>query len=84
MLVTFGLRERQGCLVSELHVGERHLLKLILALAGSARSLILDEPFAGLTRDQTLKLVKILRQKHDCTLIVTARSKTEIELLQPH
>ena len=68
-------------MVSALRVSERHLLKLILALAGSARTLILDEPFTGLTRDQSLKLVKILRQKHDCTLIVTARSKAEIELL---
>jgi ABC-type multidrug transport system ATPase subunit len=44
----------------------------------------LDEPFTGLTQEQTLKLVKIIRQKNDCTLIVTAKSKASIEMLQPH
>ena len=61
MIHTFGLKERLGCLIGELKASERHLVKLILALAGSARTVILDEPFAGLTRDQSLKLVKILR-----------------------
>ena len=61
MIFTFGLELRLGRLISELHANERHLAKLILALAGSKRTVILDEPFAGLTRDQSLKLVKILR-----------------------
>jgi ABC-type multidrug transport system ATPase subunit len=44
----------------------------------------LDEPFTGLSHEQALKLVKIVRQKVDCTLIVTAKSKAAIEMLQPH
>lgn len=54
---------------------------LILALAGSNRTVILDEPFTGLTHDQTIKLVKIVRQKYDCTLIVTAKTKAQLDML---
>jgi len=31
-----------------------------------------------------LKVVKIIRQMHDCTIIVTAKSKQQLELLQPN
>ena len=84
MVLSFGLKARQHVLVKKLNANERHIIQLILALAGSNRTVILDEPFAGLTSEQSLKLVKILRQKHECTLIVSAKSKTEIELLQPN
>ena len=55
-----------------------------MALSGSNKTVILDDPFTGLTHDQTLKLVKIIRQKIDCTLIVTAKSKAQIEMLHAH
>ena len=61
MLVTFGLYERRNTLFKHLNANEKHLTMLILALAGSSRTVILDEPFTGLSHDQTLKLVKIIR-----------------------
>ena len=76
MVASFGLYMRANTLVKNLKANEKHLLMLILALAGSNRTVILDEPFTGLSNDQTLKLVKIIRQKSDCTLIVTAKTKT--------
>ena len=85
MVDTFEIApERQNVPVRDAYETERHLVQLILALAGSRRTLILDEPFIGLSRDQSLKLVRIIRQKHGCTVIVTAKSKSEIELFQPH
>jgi len=61
--------------MKNLNASDRHIAQLILALAGSNRTVILDEPFTGLTNEQSLKLVKIIRQKHECTLIVTAKSR---------
>ena len=84
MIVSFGLSRRTAVLARHLTVSEKHITQIILALAGSNRTVILDEPFTGLTQEQTLKLVKIIRQKNDCTLIVTAKSKASIEMLQPH
>ena len=84
MMSSFGLVNRQSVLIKNLNETERHITQLILALSGCNRTVILDEPFSGLTSEQNLKLVKIIRQKHDCTVIVTAKSKAQIELFQPH
>ena len=51
MVVSFGLYERRDVLLKNLIANEKHLLMLILALAGSSRTCILDEPFTGLTHD---------------------------------
>ena len=83
MIAAFGLFKRAKIFVKNLKASEKHLFMLILALSGSAKTVILDEPFTGLNQDQTIKLVKIIRQKSDCTLIVTAKSKAVLELLQP-
>ena len=83
MVAAFGLYTRTNVLVRDLTISEKHILMLIITLAGSNRTVILDEPLTGLSHDQTLKLVKIIRQKYDCTLIITAKTKAELELLQP-
>lgn len=46
--------------------------------------MVLDDPFNGLPKQTALKLMKIIEQKVDTTLIVSARSMTAIELLQPN
>ena len=51
MLTSFGLHDRQNVLVKDLNETERHITQLILALAGSNRTVILDEPFSGLTSE---------------------------------
>ena len=83
MLVAFNLYSRLDVIVKDLNANEKHLMMLILALAGSHQTLILDEPFTGLTHDQSIKIVKIIRQKNDCTVIITAKSKAHLEYLQP-
>ena len=51
MIIAFGLHSRRYKQVKELSESEKHLTMLILALAGSHQSVILDEPFTGLTHD---------------------------------
>lgn len=75
MVLALGLYNRLSVPVQNLTPSEKHITMLILALAGSARTVILDEPFTGLSHEQSIRLVKIIRQKYDCTLIVTAKSK---------
>lgn len=61
MIVSFNLSDRLGVLMSELNETERHLTQLIVALSSSNRTIILDEPFTGLSTQQILKFVKIIR-----------------------
>ena len=51
MLVTFGLYERRHTILKNLNANEKHLTMLIMALAGSTKTCILDEPFTGLSHD---------------------------------
>lgn len=51
MLVTFGLYDRRHTIFKSLNANEKHLTMLILALAGSSKTCILDEPFTGLSHD---------------------------------
>ena len=61
MVTSFNLLDRLNVPVLKLNETERHIVQLIVALAGSNRTVILDEPFSGLTSEQALKLVKIIR-----------------------
>ena len=51
MITSFGLVNRQNVLIKNLNETERHITQLILALSGSNRTVILDEPFSGLTSE---------------------------------
>lgn len=51
MVVAFGLYPSLHILVRNLNTSHKHLLMLVLALTGSNRTVILDEPFTGLTHD---------------------------------
>lgn len=51
MIAAFGLYKRAKIFVKNLKASEKHLFMLILALSGSAKTVILDEPFTGLTHD---------------------------------
>ena len=51
MVAAFGLWSRRNVIVRDLEPIEKHLLMLIITLAGSNQTVILDEPFTGLTHD---------------------------------
>lgn len=65
-------------------MSERNIAQIIIALSGSNQTIVLDDPFNGLPHVTVLKLMKIIEQKVDTTLIVSARSMTTIEMLQPN
>jgi branched-chain amino acid transport system ATP-binding protein len=60
-LARVGLSERAGTLVANLSHGERRQLEIGIALAGSPRMLLLDEPMAGMGTDESGRLVQMLR-----------------------
>jgi branched-chain amino acid transport system ATP-binding protein len=56
-----GLGEKGGQPAREISHGEQRQLELAIALAASPRLLLLDEPAAGLSPDETQKMVALVR-----------------------
>ncbi|MGK6316720.1 ABC transporter ATP-binding protein [Neorhizobium sp. DT-125] len=61
VLDTFGLLDCKDVVASELGYGQQRRLDLALALVGSPKLLLLDEPAAGLSREESLVLAQTLR-----------------------
>ena len=75
-----GLQVRLDCAVEDLPVGERQRLEILKALYRGARILILDEPTAVLTPQETEQLFVTLRRLRDAgtTLILITHKLKEI------
>jgi branched-chain amino acid transport system ATP-binding protein len=56
-----GLGDKAGLPAREISHGEQRQLELAIALAASPRLLLLDEPAAGLSPDETRKMVALVR-----------------------
>jgi branched-chain amino acid transport system ATP-binding protein len=66
-----GIAHRAGVRAGELSHGERRALELAIALAMRPRLLLLDEPMAGIGREETERLVDLLlRLKGQLTMIL--------------
>jgi simple sugar transport system ATP-binding protein len=78
-----GLRVRLDAVVEDLPVGERQRLEILKALVRGARVLILDEPTAVLTPDETGALFAALRGLRDrgTTLLLITHKLKEIMAL---
>ena len=61
LLEQWGLAEKPQRQVRHLSYGEQRQLELALALAGSPRLLLLDEPTAGLSASETARVVSMVR-----------------------
>ena len=61
MLVFTGLENRRHDAVSTLSFGEGRLLEVARALAGQPRLILLDEPAAGLTQSEMVRLARVIR-----------------------
>jgi branched-chain amino acid transport system ATP-binding protein len=61
LLDRFGLRARSGVPAGLLSYGEKRQLELAIALATKPKLLILDEPLAGTSHDESRSVVEILR-----------------------
>ncbi len=66
-----GLAARADVMVSNLSHGEHRQLELAMALATKPRMLLLDEPMAGLGPEESIRVVKLLRElKSDLTILL--------------
>jgi branched-chain amino acid transport system ATP-binding protein len=73
-----GLFEKAGHLAREISHGEQRQLELALALAANPRVLLLDEPAAGLSPDETRKMVALVRALKARYTIVLIEHKIDI------
>jgi branched-chain amino acid transport system ATP-binding protein len=70
-LARVGLSGRADQPASALSHGEHRLLELAMALAGSPRMLLLDEPMAGLGPEESARMVAMLRAlKSELTILL--------------
>jgi branched-chain amino acid transport system ATP-binding protein len=66
-----GLAERTDARVDKLSHGEQRQLEIAVALAAKPRLLLLDEPMAGLSADESARMVTMLRRlKGDVTMLL--------------
>jgi len=71
LLARVGLSDRADWPASVLSHGEHRQLELAMALAGSPRMLLLDEPMAGLGPEESARMVEMLRAlKKELTILL--------------
>jgi branched-chain amino acid transport system ATP-binding protein len=81
-----GLEAHASVLAAALPYGQKRLLEITRALAAEPKLLLLDEPAAGLNRDETQRLADLLRQiaasrtavlliEHDMGLVMTVADR---------
>ena len=70
-LARVGLADRADRVTSALSHGEHRLIELAMALVGSPRMLLLDEPMAGLGPEESARMVEMLRAlKKELTILL--------------
>jgi len=89
-LADVGLAERAHMLAGELAHGEKRALELAIALAMQPKVLLLDEPMAGTGREETARLVGLLRRlkgrfsvvlvEHDMTAVFALADRVSVLL----
>jgi branched-chain amino acid transport system ATP-binding protein len=73
-----GLGEKAGRPAREISHGEQRQLELAIALAASPRLLLLDEPAAGLSPDETQKMVALVRKLKGRYTIILIEHKIDV------
>jgi len=87
-LTQVGLTDRAPVLAAELSHGEKRALELAIAIAMEPKLLLLDEPMAGTGRDETGRLVAVLRSlkgrfpmvlvEHDMTAVFALADRISV------
>ena len=77
-LADVGLAEKSSVLAREISHGEQRQLELAIALAAAPRVLLLDEPAAGLSSDETRRMVQLVRALKGRYTIVLIEHKIDI------
>jgi branched-chain amino acid transport system ATP-binding protein len=73
-----GLGGKAGQPAREISHGEQRQLELAIALAASPRLLLLDEPAAGLSPDETQKMVALVRKLKGRYTIILIEHKIDV------
>jgi branched-chain amino acid transport system ATP-binding protein len=73
-----GLKDKASQLAREISHGEQRQLELAIALAAAPRLLLLDEPAAGLSPDETRRMVDLVRGLKGRYTIVLIEHKMDI------
>ena len=73
-----GLGEKAGQPAREISHGEQRQLELAIALAASPRLLLLDEPAAGLSPDETQKMVALVQKLKGRYTIILIEHKIDV------
>ena len=73
-----GLGEKAGQPAREISHGEQRQLELAIALAAAPRLLLLDEPAAGLSPDETQKMVALVRKLKGRYTIILIEHKIDV------
>jgi len=77
-LTDVGLADKQDQLAREISHGEQRQLELAIALAAAPRVLLLDEPAAGLSPEETRRMVSLVRALKGRYTIVLIEHKMDI------
>jgi len=77
-LADVGLAEKASQLAREISHGEQRQLELAIALAAAPRVLLLDEPAAGLSPEETRNMVQLVRSLKGRYTIVLIEHKIDI------
>ena len=77
-LADVGLSDKQDHLAREISHGEQRQLELAIALAAAPRVLLLDEPAAGLSPEETRRMVALVRALKGRYTIVLIEHKIDI------
>jgi branched-chain amino acid transport system ATP-binding protein len=87
-LAQVGLADRADAAAADLSHGEKRALELAIALAMEPKLLLLDEPMAGTGRDETDRLVAVLRSlkgrfpmvlvEHDMTAVFALADRISV------
>ena len=89
LLARTGLPTQAKALAAALPYGQKRLLEITRALAAEPRMLLLDEPAAGLNREETTQLAALLRQiaasgtavlliEHDMSLVMNVADRIAV------
>ncbi len=78
LLDRVGLRKRADVPAAELAHGEQRQLEIAMALATEPSMLLLDEPIAGMGRDETGRMVDLLRKLGDDVTILLVEHDMDV------
>jgi ABC-type uncharacterized transport system ATPase subunit len=77
VLARIGLVERAGSPAGELSHGEQQWLEIGMVVASSPEVILLDEPTAGMTHEETIRTVELVRSLAETATVVVVEHDME-------